>query len=151
MSVPQTYRGPVIGKPAPKAARAVLPVPSALENPQKSLQINIDSLDDAKSVIQNLPQIKQAYEQAGCDSVEFAIAESIRGDVEKTLRGAVNWCKTWTKFVAPFPGNVHFPLPSFRDLTASKFHRAFGTIEVPEQPPTPVKSSRPVPAPLSET
>lgn len=85
----------------------------------RSLQINIDSEDDAKSVIQNLQAIKNAYDAAGdLTSVEFCIAESIAQKVEPILLGAVCWCRTYVKHIAPQPGNILFPLPSYKDLSA---------------------------------
>ena len=84
---------------------------------ERSLQVNIDSEDDAKSVIQNLPAIKAAYDQAGVTSVELCIADSAVKATENVLTGAINWCRTYIKHIAPQPGNVLFPLPAYRDLS----------------------------------
>lgn len=109
----------------------------------RSLQINIDSEDDAKSVIQNLPAIKAAYEASGVTSVEFCIAESVVKATENILLGAVCWCRTYVKHIAPQPGNVLFPLPAFVDLSR------FAPITAP---PTPsVESTIPAEAPTPPT
>lgn len=140
---PQQFgQGPIIGPT--KEQRAPSRLPQQPEISERSLQINIDSSDDAKSVIQNLGKIKAAFESAGVNSVEFCIAESVVRDVESTLLGAVNWCRTYVKHVAPFPGNVLFPLPSYRELTP---------VRPPEKstaaPPEPALASSPAQAPLS--
>lgn len=121
------------------------PPPAASE---RSLQINIDSEDDAKSVIQNLPSIKAAYDAAGSlTSVEFCIAESVAKSVENTLLGAIRWCRTYTKHIAPQPGNILFPLPSFKDLSVSAPKAPISpnsTSSVNTTPQAHVKPQRPV-------
>jgi len=103
--------------PQPDPRRGIfVPASLAPETSERSLQINIDSEDDAKSVIQNLPAIKAAYDAAGVTSVEFCIAESVSKAVEHTLMGAIRWCRTYTKHISPQPGNVLFPLPAFVNL-----------------------------------
>lgn len=91
---------------------------------KKSLQVNINSEDDAKAVIQHLGKIKSTFETlkdtSGIESIEFCIAESIRKKVENIVTGAVNWCRTYTKSVMPFEGNAHFPLPHFINYPNSK-------------------------------
>jgi hypothetical protein len=106
--------------PPPQPQRGIF-VPAQYAPPatasERSLQINIDSEDDAKSVIQNLPAIKAAYEKAGdLTSVEFCIAESVAKSTENWLIGAIPWCRTYIKHIAPQPGNILFPLPAFKDL-----------------------------------
>lgn len=87
-------------------------------NQKKSLQININSEDDAKAVIQHLGKIKARWEvlrdSVGIESIEFCIADSIRRNVEAIVTGAVNWCRTYTKSVLPFEGNAHYPLPHYQ-------------------------------------
>lgn len=104
---------------------------------EKKMQININSEDDAKAVIQHLGKIKTMFntmaDTAGIVSIEFCIADAIRKKVEATLTGAIPWCKTWVKSVMPFEGNVHYPLPHF----------------VP--PPTPVKTFATVASPAPKT
>lgn len=143
------YKGPVIpaAKNPAQQSGSRLVVPQKYANSAKlpfqpavgdrSLQINIDSADDAKSVIQNLGMIRDAYKAADVTSVEFLIAESVADQVDPILRGAINWCRTYVKRVAPNPGNVLFPLPSYREL-----------VPVPKPATqTHVKPQRPVHAP----
>lgn len=97
-------------------AKPLLPFQPA-DRIEKKLQININSEDDAKAVIQNLGKIKATFntlqDTAGIESIEFCIAQSMRRKVEATLTGAIPWCRTWIKEVLPFEGNVHYPLPHF--------------------------------------
>lgn len=94
--------------------------PSADTGKERSLQINIDSEDDARAVIQHLQAVKDAYDLLaatnGITSIEFAINENVARKVESTLYGAVPWTHTYTKLVKPFDGNVLFPLPHFQHL-----------------------------------
>lgn len=105
----------------------------------KSLQINIDSEDDAKAVIQHLPRIKATWDLMNnsglVDSVEFAIAEPVRKKVEATLTGAIRWCRTYVKQVQPFEGNVFFALP-----------HCVPVAPVPPVQPAPKKSADALPA-----
>ena len=86
--------------------------------PVKSLQININSEDDAKAVIQHLQEIKRNWDTmhaAGLvDSIEFCIMEPVRRKVDSLLMGAVRWCRTYIKQVKPFEGNVFFSLPHYQ-------------------------------------
>lgn len=91
---------------------------------EKKLQININSEDDAKAVIQHLGLIKKTFgtlqDTAGVESIEFCIAQSMRKKVETTLTGAINWCRTWVKEVMPFEGNFHFALPHYQEPVKCK-------------------------------
>lgn len=124
-----------------------LPAPAV-----RSLQINIDSEDDAKAVIQHLPEIKRTWDTlatAGLvDSVEFCIAQTIRRKVDGTLIGAIRWCRTYIKQVAPFEGNVFFALPHYRGPAAQNGQvRAAPEAQAAEAPveepaPKPAKVNR---------
>lgn len=81
---------------------------------EKSLQININSVDDAKAVIQSLPKIKAAYDAHGCTSVEFAIAEEVVTPTAAILVGAIPWTTHYRKIVKPFEDNVLFQLPHYQ-------------------------------------
>ena len=130
---------------------APLPQPSIPPTgAHRSLQINIDSEDDAKSVIQNLQKVKEAYDFAALnfkvDSVEFCIASDIRKDVDAHLMGAIRWCRTYIKQVDVFEGNCLFPLPHYRE---PKAQTAVAAAPIPAPVPTPEpqtlgKSQRPV-------
>lgn len=83
----------------------------------KSLQININSVDDAKAVIQHLGAIKVAYEAHACTSIELCIAEEVVTPTAKILVGAFPWCTHFRKNVRPFGENIHFQLPHFVDYS----------------------------------
>ena len=78
---------------------------------EKSLQINIDSIEDAKSVIRNLPKIKIAYEAHACTSIELCIYEEVVTPTAKILVGAFPWCVHYRRIMKPQDGNVLFQLP----------------------------------------
>ncbi len=114
-----------------QAIRGQQPLKSAISQPvnpvkpptpasHRSLQINIDSEEDAKAVIQNLQRIKEAWEFSRLnyqvDSIEFCIAADIRKDVDGILTGAIRWCRTYIKQVTPFDGNILYPLPHYREV-----------------------------------
>lgn len=117
------------------------PIPKPTVPPKggnRSLQINIDSQDDAKAVIQHLGKIKEAFEFArrnfNVESIEFCIASDIRKDVDSILMGAVRWCRTYIKAVDVFDGNVLFPLPHYVEPKRPT--------PAPIEPPTLGKSQR---------
>lgn len=80
---------------------------------ERSLQINISSVDDAKSTIANLKKVKAAYDAHGCTSVEFCIMENIVSETIAPLMGAIPWCKTFRRIVKPYDDNVFFALPHY--------------------------------------
>lgn len=86
---------------------------------EKSLQINIGSIEDAKSIVQNLAKIKLAYEAHGCTSIELAIMEEAVTPSAAILVGAFPWCVVYRKIVKPFEGNVFYPLPHLREVAAT--------------------------------
>ena len=110
---------------------------------EKSLQININSVDDARAVIQHLGQIKTAYEAHGCTSVEFVLAEEVVTPTAKILVGAIPWCTTFRKIVKPIGTNILFQLPHYRPLTP-----AHARTVLPEAKPSPLaaRAAPPVPA-----
>lgn len=79
----------------------------------RSLQINLNSADDAKSVIAHLGKIKEFYEQQGCDSVEFYFAAPVRNAIEAIVTGAIPWTKTFRKEIPVGEGNIYMPLPHY--------------------------------------
>lgn len=115
---------------------------------ERSLQININSADDAKAVIQHLGKIKQVWELTGCQSVEFVIAANVEKKTTPFLTGAINWCRTYVKRIEPFEGNVPFELPHYVPVTivppVPKAPQPETLVLEPEKPLG--KSRRPVPA-----
>lgn len=80
---------------------------------EKSLQINISSVDDAKSVVVNLGAIKTAYEAHNCTSVELCIAEEVVTPTAKILVGMVPWTITYRRIMKCQGDNVLFQLPHY--------------------------------------
>lgn len=116
---------------------------------ERSLQININSADDAKAVIQHLGKIKQVWELTGCKSIQFAIAEHVEKKSAPFLTGAINWCRTYVTIVSPFEGNVPFELPHYVPVTivphvTKQAPQPETLVLEPEKPLG--KSRRPVPA-----
>lgn len=138
-------------------ANATAPQPDAAH---RSLQINIDSEDDAHAVIQHLQAIKNRYdllaESGLVDSIEFCIAAPIRRKVDADLLGAVRWCRTWLRSVAPFEGNVHYALPHYapgppRVPRAQNVSLVPGHVAAPAQAPVEQALAAPVDALLTDT
>lgn len=117
----------------------------------KSLQINISSVDDAKSVIANLGAIKVAYEAHGCTSVEVCIMEEVVTPTAKILVGAFPWCVSYRKIIKPFGENVLFQLPHYcpRSTPASQVKQPETRHVAQTNLPPPVRKSsslrRPIP------
>ena len=137
----------------PAAATTPAPVPAT--GVERSLQINIDSEDDAKAVIQHLRAIKAAYTLLsatnGITSIEFAINENIARKVEGTLFGAIPWTRTYTKHVKPFDGNVLFPLPHYQHPLNEEQKQAIIRNHLRATTPTPASASVPAPATAPQT
>lgn len=83
---------------------------------EKSLQININNLADARSVLQNLQSVKQAFDAHGCVSVQFVIEERHVTEAARIMVGAIPWCTTYRTVVTSKPkdSNYLFPLPEYR-------------------------------------
>lgn len=103
----------------------------------KSLQINVSSVEDAKAVVQNLKAIQQAYDAHGCSSVEFQIMEEVVTPTAKYLVGIIPWCTAFRKIIKPLGDNVLFQLPHYRELTAAR--------PVPASEPSPAEQKQPNP------
>lgn len=80
---------------------------------QKSLELRINSVDDARSVVFNMFQIQKEAQEKGLDSIQFLIAKEIRGPVDAIIRGVFKM-KTFTQSVIPQTGNVFYPIPHFK-------------------------------------
>lgn len=79
----------------------------------KSLEIRLNSVDDAKSVVYNSGKILKTVQERGLDSIQFLIAKEVRSQVDEVIRGVFN-IKTFTQSVIPQPGNSFFPIPHFK-------------------------------------
>lgn len=85
------------------------------ENPiptNPSLEIRINSLSDAKSVVANMEKIHQAVQDNGLNSIEFIVANECRVEANAIIRGVLaNKCKTYQSYTRTRGENVLFPLP----------------------------------------
>lgn len=80
----------------------------------RSIELRINSLQDAKSVVYNMAKITQTIEAIGLDSVEFLIAQEIKDEVSPILAGVFR-IKTYTSYVKPRGDNVVFLLPHYQE------------------------------------
>ena len=107
---------------------------------EKSLQINITSIQDARSVVRHLQEVRDAYIAYGCTSIELAVYRGLENDMQvKDLSQNFRWCKTYRRIVAPLGGNVMWPVPHFEEEAWSKV-RELGKLRT-------VLSNRPVVTP----
>lgn len=105
------------------------PVPKPAE---RSIEIRLNSEDDAKAVVQNSQYIVATMKEGKFDSIEFVVADELRSDIMRVLAGVFR-VKTWWKSIQPLKGNTLYVLPHFQ---APKPKRQV-PVEVPVQVPTP--------------
>lgn len=67
----------------------------------KSLQINLNSLDDAKALIQNLGYVKKAYDAHKCTSIMLVVNEASVVEIETQIKGLINWTRAFIKIIRP--------------------------------------------------
>ncbi len=102
---------------------------------EKSLQINITSLQDARSCVRNLQKIRDACIAYGCTSIELVVSSGLENEMlVKDLSQNFRWTKTFRKIVAPFPGNVLFPVPHYEESAWGKIKELLRTRTVAHQP-----------------
>lgn len=84
---------------------------------EKSLQINLNSLDDARALIQNLQSVRKHYDAHRCQSILLLINEDALVEIEEKITGLINWTRTYRETVKPQAkdGNVLFPLPHYKE------------------------------------
>ncbi len=81
----------------------------------KSLEIRINSLQDAKSVMQNFQAINNACKDQFLSSIECLVAKEIYHEVQEILAGAFQ-VKAFYSQIAPRTGNTLFILPPFIEV-----------------------------------
>ena len=82
----------------------------------KSIEVRINSLDDARSCVSQSSRILQAAKAHGCESIELFVDESIRNKVVPIISGSFGAFKTYYKKIAANNGNVFFELPHVKSL-----------------------------------
>jgi hypothetical protein len=83
---------------------------------EKSLELRINSLDDAKACVQQSPKICKTCEALGLESIELFIAEEIIKEVEGFFAGVFSKKVFW-KIVGPTPGNQLYRFNHFQPAT----------------------------------
>lgn len=84
-----------------------------MEKPiEPSLEIRINSVEDAKSVVRNMKKIEETCDSLGLRTIEFLVAQEIKNEVNPIIYGVFRR-KTFTAYTAPRSGNVLFSLPHF--------------------------------------
>lgn len=81
--------------------------------PKQSLEIRINSVDDARSVVRNQKQIIQSVKELRLDSIEFLVSQEFKTEISKLIYGVFRTVKTYTSYVAPREGNFLYNLPHF--------------------------------------
>lgn len=79
----------------------------------KSLEIRINSVDDAKAVVQQMITIQKEVVKRGLDSINFLVAREIQNQVNAIIYGVFGRTKTFTSYVSPRENNQFF---EFRHL-----------------------------------
>lgn len=81
-----------------------------------SLEIRINSIQDAKSVVYNMEKINRTRETLGLESIEFIVANEVKAEVAGIIHGVFK-CKTFTSYTRTRgesgTENVLFQLPHF--------------------------------------
>jgi hypothetical protein len=79
-----------------------------------SIEIRINSVADAKSVVRNQKEILQRVKENSKDSIEFLVAAEIQTDVNAIIRGVFR-IPTYTSYVSCRPGNALYRLPHYSE------------------------------------
>lgn len=85
----------------------------------RSLELRINSVQDAKSAVFNGKRINETIESLGLDSVQLLIAQEIKSEVQPILTGVFR-VRTYIGYTKPLDQNVLYSLPHY-----------------PEKPPAP--------------
>lgn len=85
---------------------------------ERSLEVRINTLDDIKSVIQNVIPITQFMKEYNLKSIEFLIDISIKREAYEMLAGLFPY-KVYYTLIKPRGNNVLYPLPRFVENLAS--------------------------------
>lgn len=84
--------------------------------PERSLEIRVNSVADAKSIVYNMGKIVLTMESLNLRSLELLIAEEVKHEVAPILFGAIPK-KIFTGYVKARGDNVLFNLPHFPERT----------------------------------
>ena|SRR5688572_25351691 len=90
-----------------------LPTP---KGPEKSMEIRLNSIEDAKSVVQHQQHIAKTFKDGGFDSIEYVMADELKTEIMAIIAGVPNVRKCY-KTVGARPGNLLYVLPHFEPAT----------------------------------
>jgi len=83
---------------------------------EKCLQININSLADARACVRHLQHIHDSYIVHGCSAIDLWVAKGLENEgTVKDLSMNFRWCKTYRTLVSPGEGNVLCQVPHFEE------------------------------------
>ena|SRR3990167_1306278 len=89
--------------------------------PEPSIEIRINSVDDATSAVQNSKLIHDEAFARGINSIEFLVAAGLEKRVDKILIGIFR-LKLYFKTVKPQPENIFFPIPHAKNFNIPMKH-----------------------------
>lgn len=98
----------------------------------RSLEIRINSVDDAKSVVFNQVKIEQEAKEKECDSIEFLVSEEVRHEVSSIIYGVFRRIRTYTSYIKCREDNTLCILPHFKGNKSRFDHE---TVNIAEKPP----------------
>lgn len=82
----------------------------------RSLELRLNSVQDAKSAVYNSKKIMETVQSLGLDSIQLLIAEEVKNEILAIVAGAFR-IKTWTGYVKCRDQNALFSLPHFQEKT----------------------------------
>jgi hypothetical protein len=116
---------------------------------EPSLELRINSVDDARSAVGNSRAIHAEAVARGVSSIEFLVAAGIERQVDSLVAGVFP-LKICFKVQAPLPGNFFMALPHVADFKVPVAHRAPDAVAAEVEPPEKIdrrKFNRPPPRP----
>lgn len=92
----------------------IAPAPAPAKKVERSMEIRLNSVDDAKSVVQHIQSIAETFREGKFDSIEFVMAEELRPEIMEIIAGMPRVRKFY-KTVTPLrPTNTLYVLPHFQ-------------------------------------
>lgn len=79
------------------------------------LEIRINSINDAKAVVQHMGVVMEKLQRYGLSAIEFMIAEEVDASTRPILVGAFR-CPTYRSIIAAKPSNTFAQIPPFIDM-----------------------------------
>ncbi len=111
---------------------------------KNDIEIRINSIADAKSVVRNQAKILQTMKDCSLDQVRFLIAAELKVDVAPFIKGLFSQFKRNTQYVQTHEGGFLFQLPHFSEKQISVPIRQADKIVVGK----PVAPGEPIPNPV---